>query len=370
MIHFKNLVAIKDINHYKKGEIIYTPLQRGVAKLYFVLSGQVAAIQSPSTPPIFTKSEGDYFGEDYFLLNQTPNHTVLSLSESIIASVDKESFDHFCKNNASIVFELMADLHTKNYVPISNTNIFRTESINAIFPAKHKDYDVPYPDTHDQYLIPVEMTCPHCHSKITGTEQRFSLLRQKNQLGCDLHREYFNFTPEWHDVLTCPNCLFSGLISHWNAHTRVRDELPSQLTTLKNDFTLDFSKIESINTVFASYYLAILCSAAYKDNEQILAKLWRNLSYLYQQVEDETMYHHATEKAYYYYKEFYTNIETTPNNTQTLCMINGSLAKELGLLEEAYQFLYEAKKIKDGKAAYIQLIEREIYEIRELRKQQ
>ncbi len=395
MLDLKSLNGVNEFHRYSKGEIIFSPTNHEKGRLYLLMSGKAIALDNPSAPypkQIFIKKAGEYFGEELFFNNIIPPYTIIAMEDCVVAHSDKEYVLSFFMQNPNIFYEFLVSLYnrvprTEEYDPNLHTDskkelptpsIPAKESITeetleqctSLFPDGHKMYNVTYPTTHDQFLITIQFDCPNCKSKFDVLWERTSLLRLKNAVGCDLRKEYIDYVSEWHEVVTCPHCLFSSLSSNWKDYSNIREPLKATLIELSEDISVDLTAISNINSVFTAYYLALLCAPAYKTHLQIVARLWKNLAYLYEEVGDSEMVLYSKKKAYESYKDYYVNSDVSQKVNQTLCMVLGTLAKENGFLEDAYHFLYEAKINKTGMALYERMIDDELYEVKKLRKKE
>jgi len=128
---------------------------------------------------------------------------------------------------------------------------------------------------------------------------------------------------------------------------------------------LDFEAERDINFVFMSHYIALLCSEGYLSiGKQIRAKLWGNLSWLYEDVGDEGMEKFASNKAAQAYEMVYTETNLTPVQEQVTCLSIAGMQFRAGVDRNMKKFLFTAKTSKMGDKTYAKLAEDFMYEIR------
>jgi uncharacterized protein (DUF2225 family) len=101
--------------------------------------------------------------------------------------------------------------------------------------------------------------------------------------------------------------------------------------------------------VFAGYYLAILSApVCFYEHQRITARLWRNLSRIYDDCSDENMQMYALKRSLDEYMYSYSHFDIGGKNLQQLCYVIGELHYQLGAYEEARRFLYTAFTNKEG----------------------
>jgi len=131
------------------------------------------------------------------------------------------------------------------------------------------------------------------------------------------------------------------------------------------ELNLNLEEPRDIEQVFASHYLALICSNGYEKKKQIDAKLWLSISWLYSDVNDVEMERFAVEKALEYTDIYYSECDLSPEARQVALMILGTLARKLNNYNDSILYLSKAITVPTGKSVYKRLIELEIDEIRE-----
>ena len=117
--------------------------------------------------------------------------------------------------------------------------------------------------------------------------------------------------------------------------------------------------------MFTSHYLALLCADGYLSFAiPLRAKLWGNISWLYEDVEDKEMELFAAEKAASAYEEVYSGTRLTPVQEQTTCLSIAGMQRRAGIDRNIKKFLYQVKIAKMGDKVYVKMAEDLMEEMR------
>jgi len=167
----------------------------------------------------------------------------------------------------------------------------KTASDGGIFPEGHKHY---FGITRPEYTSLVflkEYECPLCKKSFTDFRVFRSKLFESTPVRFDLRRFYTGFMTEWYDVITCHNCFFSTFHNYFTEPKPIQKvKFENELANARAAIHIDFSAGRDIEFVFTSHYLAMVCAEGYLSmGRSIRAKLWGNLSWLYEDIEDDEM---------------------------------------------------------------------------------
>ncbi len=371
---------------YEADRVIFNRKSKPVDALYIVLVGEVAIFQSESSRPGDSAqivSPGNFLAPERFFSATSPTRFYKATTDTILLKISSENVGQFLMDNYQITTKLIIELAKKFAEENSKRSEFEDMLSSAgllkqqknsslpfesgIFPNGHKQYNINAPAEYRNHITESSFICPSCKTNFKGTKQLTMTFKQKGTVGCDLRRHYHDFLPAWYDVQTCPECLFSFLETFYQSGGIIKQDLKNTLQQLKPSINLDFGVGRDVDAVFTGYYLAIICAESYRAKHQILARLWRFLSWMYEAVYDEQMEQFATEESYKKCLEYYEHEELAEEAKQTLFMISGTLAKKLGRFDEALRHLGNAKFCKTDKPVYKKLIELEIEDIREKR---
>jgi len=236
----------------------------------------------------------------------------------------------------------------------------------GIFPAGHKHYEGITKPEYLPLVFPKEYKCPFCKASFKDVRVFRSKLYESTPMRYDL-RKYFNdFQTEWYDIITCRVCYFSTFHTYFTDPKPVQKaKIETSLVTAKSEVSLDFDAERDIDFVFTTHYLALLCSDGYPAmGKQIRAKLWGNLSWLYEDMENKEMEKFAAEKAAEAYEQVYTESRLTPIQEQITCLSIAGMQYRAGIDNNLKKFLFTAKTLMAGDKTYAKLAEDFMYDLK------
>jgi len=236
----------------------------------------------------------------------------------------------------------------------------------GIFPPGHKFYTDVEITINDKLIFPKEYNCPFCKKAFTDFRVFRSKLYESQPMRYDLRKYFTEFSTEWYDILTCHSCLFSTFHTYFTDPKPIKKaDIEGEIASARAEVHIDFTAPRDINYVFTSHYLAMICAGGYPAmNKQIRAKLWGNLSWLYEDVKDEEMEKYCAAKAAEAYEQVYTESRLTPVQEQITCLSIGGMQHRAGLDSNLKKFLFTAKTMKTGDRLYAKLAEDFMYELK------
>jgi len=243
----------------------------------------------------------------------------------------------------------------KAKTPVQNQVIAQT----GVFPPGH----IKYPGiTRPEYLplvFPKEYKCPYCKAAFRDFRVFRSKLYENAPMRYDLRKYFSDFQTEWYDILTCRTCYFSTFHNYFTDPKPIQKaKIESTLAAAKKEVSLDFDDERNIDFVFTTHYLSIICSDGYPAmGKQIRAKLWGNLSWLYEDVENDEMAKYAAAKAAEAYEQVYTESRLTPVQEQITCLSIAGMQHRAGIDNNLKKFLFTAKTLTAGDKTYAKLAE-------------
>lgn len=244
------------------------------------------------------------------------------------------------------------------YVPLSN---------DSLFPEGHGSYANITREEYKALVFPKDYTCVRCKTSFKDYRVFRSKLYECELMRYDLRKYFRDFQTEWYDILTCSNCLFSTF------HNYVTDGKPIQKAKIEESLskaqsfaTIDFSSERNLDYVFNSHYLALLCSEAYPAaGKQIRAKLWGNLSWLYEDIGESELEALAAANAADSYELVFTETRLTPVQEQiTLLSIAGMRYRTGATPDDIKKYVFNAKTMSMGDKTYAKLADDFLYELR------
>ena len=243
------------------------------------------------------------------------------------------------------------------------------ETIQAgsiLFPEGHKHYPGITKPAYLRLVYPKDYTCPVCKKTFKDYRIFGSKLYESAPMRYDMRKFYTDFQPEWYDVITCRYCYFSTVHSCYTESRPVlKQKIEQELAAARASILLDFDAERDVDFVFTSHYLALLCADGYLSFAiPLRAKLWGNISWLYEDVGDEAMELFAAEKAATAYEEVYTGTRLTPVQEQTTCLSIAGMQRRAGIDRNIKKFLYQVKIAKMGDKVYVKMAEYLMEEMR------
>jgi len=380
--------------------------------MYILLSGRVDVYKASAaggTQSVGSLLPGDAFGGREFFTD-VHDSTYTAGAESDVFVITEASFNDLSWARPDILFEVMRAA----YVPlrkmsaaeraaqvllatapepapavktagqakakpiiVGETEVLETEptvvgvpislpSDEGIFPEGHKLYPGVSRPEYSKLVFPKDYTCPYCKRSFNDYRVFRSKLYESTPMRFDLRRYYTDFQTEWYDVITCSNCLFSTFHNYFSEPKPVaKQKIEDELSNARTSVTMNFGGERDIDYVFTSHYLAILCSEGFLSvGKQIRAKLWGNLSWLYEDLEDEEMARFAASKAAAAYEAVFAESRLTPVQEQITCLSIAGMQYRAGEDRNMKRFLFTAKTSRMGDRTYSKLAEDFMYEIK------
>jgi len=382
--------------------------------MYILISGRVDVFRASAAGGTQTAGSilpGDVFGGREFFTDAS-DHAYTAGVDSIVYLITEESFDDLSWSRPEILFEVLRAA----YMPLKKVSGSQKTAIAAgtqdivskqkkgvipevkgalgaetktakqpkalsaqeivdehsamltdtgLFPEGHNLYPgITKPD-YSRFIFSKEYDCPFCKKKFTDFRVFRSKLYESSPMRYDLRRYYTDFQTEWYDVITCPYCLFSTLHNYFTDPKPIQKvKFENSLTAARSSILLDFEAERDIDYVFSSHYLAMICSEGYLSlGRQIRAKLWGNLSWLYEDVGDENMAKFAAVKTAEAYEAVYAETHLTPVQEQITCLSIAGMQHRAGVDRGLKKYLFKAKTVKMGDRTYAKLAEDFMYEL-------
>ena len=232
-------------------------------------------------------------------------------------------------------------------------------SENQIYPQGHKHYPGVTKPEYAKLVYKKDYTCPYCKKQFNDFRIFSSKLYESAPMRFDLRRFYKDFQSEWYEIITCRHCYFSTVYSYINESRPVlKPKIENELAAARALILLDFEAERDVDFVFSSHYLALICADGYLSYANPLrAKIWGNLSWLYEDVGDKEMEIFAAGKAATAYEEVYSSTRLTPVQEQTTCLSIAGMQRRAGIDKDLRKYLFQVKTSKMGEKAYIKLAE-------------
>ena len=215
--------------------------------------------------------------------------------------------------------------------------------VGELFPEGHGSYTLPINTGDRFYLMEKGYDCPICKHGFRALKVRSSRLIPEGS-DPDLRTRYKGVEPLYYDIATCPNCLYSAPDDLFAKPDNPKAEGPSALTSLKAAGKLHFELERDTTSIFAGYYLALLCAPAFFPRHpltipNLLLKLYR----LYQDAGDEKMAEQLAKLTLDAHLQVYQSTTLTTSQEQQIQLLLAELSLRLGDLRGARQFFFKVK---------------------------
>jgi uncharacterized protein (DUF2225 family)/CRP-like cAMP-binding protein len=393
-----NLSVLKNITRVKKymqGSAI--PCNSSGDALYIVLTGEAEVYlnyRKQNQELIAKYGPGDFFGEAPLFLGKNAHVTVLAATDVFALPLNKYNALAFMKDEPEMAFELMKALCERSEnvkaayeklagrpwaesLPATKKPSAEGRSKTAsakpaptaaakpasaqvapvqraplpadfsLFPEGHGKYQLPMGSNDRDHLFEKKMTCPICKKTFAALRVKSSnLVLEKTD--SDMRSRYTGVEPLYYDVITCPHCLYSALTDSFDHPDKPGAPLPEELKALQGT-GLMFGTAMDTDSVFAGYYLALICAPVYFSKHGFAtAKLLLKLSRVYQDCGDKQMEDTTAKRALDAYMYVYLNIEVPPAQDQQLCLIIGELYLKQNDLKNARDYFFKAKINRSG----------------------
>ncbi len=403
----KNLARAKK---YPKGSVI--SCSGNLAAMYIVLKGEVGLYSEYSgrkQVQVRTISSGEFYDDDVLLLDRSISMTAVALTDVIALPVYKNNAIAFLRDEPEMAFELLQAMcsrmeavkayetvsgqpfsENKQLQPVQPAQPVEEKSVKsaavipaptnvpkevastplplhfALFPEGHGNHPLPMNSADREHLLEKGYECPVC-------KKEFKAIRIKNSqlvlesTDKDMRNRYKGVEPMYYDVVTCPHCLYSALADMFSNPDKPNAEQLKQLQTFKAEANLRFGREMDTATVFAGYYLALLCAPiCFFKPRMAIAKLLLRLSRIYQDSGNAAMEEETAKKALEAYMAVYLNEEISEGQEQQLCLVVAELYLKQNDLTNAKNYFFRAKMNRNGSALVKDHAERRLLDIRDI----
>ncbi|MDR2933014.1 MAG: DUF2225 domain-containing protein [Oscillospiraceae bacterium] len=406
MLSFNALMRLPIAKKFPKGTVIVAGGSAGADEMYVLLQGEAGVFKNYRTPEelqIDTLGEGTYFGETAFLIGKAFPSSVVAMSDCSALVIDRKNapgvfakqpdlaimiMEGICRKLDTVTgsYEKLLDVVRGGPViptaaptppqaqapqpePAKPKTVTAPSKSSSLFPEGHGHYSLEMDNDNDEYLYEQKLTCPVCGHVFANMTVITSKLRREGTDN-DLRVHYKDIEPLYYDVITCPACCYSAMTESFpEGSKRWLGRITDAVKSFKDDMAIKTGRERDAFTVFAGYYLAILCAPiCFDDHQLITASLWQKLSRIYTDCHDDAMYDYATRQALDEYKYSYERFNISDKQMQQICYIIGDLYQRVGDLDNARNFFFLAKSNRAGTTALARQSDMRLDEIKELKK--
>jgi uncharacterized protein (DUF2225 family) len=360
------ILKLPGIKRFPKGNMITKEGDGSSDGMYIVLQGTVGIFKNYrmlNETQLSAVEAGSFFGEMNLFLGTGRESTAVAMSDVIALEITRANVLEIFSKQPEITYTLMQGLCKRIEALNTSNQVLNTEAKrdslskplisggSPLFPEAHGNYILPIDNSPSELLFEDTVKCPMCGHKFPNLTVLVSKLVQDSR-DDDYRIRYKDVEPMYYEVVTCPSCLYSAmadLFKDIEVTKRMTESLRDTLSPYLGSIEILTGADRDTFTVFAGYYLAILgAPQCFYEHQRITARLWRNLSRIYDDCSDERMMTYALQKSADEYLHSYSHFAIEGKNMQQLCFVIGELKYKLGDLLKAREFLYSAMVNRDG----------------------
>jgi uncharacterized protein (DUF2225 family) len=321
--------------------------------------------------------QGSFHGELSLFQGHEQGETLIALTKVIVLVINRKNVSEFFTRQPDMAFQIVEGICKK--LAEANAELAKLgiggEELepsrrSSLFPEGHGSYTLQlYNNTEGVYAA--KTTCPFCGFTFDNLMVLQSKLRVE-KTDPDLRVRYKDMDPLYYEIATCPNCFFSAAAAQFEGVSRrFADAVNQKVGPYKLEMYIRTGTERDTFTVFAGFYLALLCApVAFDDHQLITANLWLKISRLYKDCDEAKLHLYAVKKALEDYEYAYQNLKISEKQSQQLCYLMGDLYYQLGDLDRARNFFFTAKSNREGSAMMKRQADVRLEEIRELKRTQ
>ncbi len=379
MLNLQVLNNVSRAMKYAQGTVMNT---QGDNLMHIILHGEAGIVASSADGHSLTArlGPGDFFGETALFLGADAPGSIIALTDIITLPVSRQAANDFFKDEPAIAFEICKALCSR--LPQDNqasaapaapsTGVEKADEDTqaqsgcfTLFPEEHGLYSLSIDNSDREHLMERAINCPLCKQSFSFLSIRPSKLAVEST-DSDMRPRYKGIEPLYYDVITCPHCLYSALSDQFDTPKTPKPAFQDDLKAVKESCGIDFSAGVTTDTVFAGYYLALLCAPnCFPKHQLVTAKLLLKLSRVYQDCADNMLESRTARQALDTYMFIYQNLEIPVEQEQQLCMVIAELSAKMGETRQAKDFFFKIKINRSAAPLLRRQAESRLYDLRE-----
>ncbi|MGI6404571.1 MAG: DUF2225 domain-containing protein [Oscillospiraceae bacterium] len=384
MINLNSLLKMTGVKKYSQGAVIAREGDSSTTELYILLHGNAGVYKNYKMPGevlLGTLTAGDFFGEMTLFTGKTRAETVVALTDLIAIGINRQNIGELFSNQPELTFALIEKICKRlDALSQEHQNLLletgrlsqeaASSAASSLFPKEHGSYTLSLNHQSDCLYLDT-ITCPLCDNSFKQLSVISTKLRREST-DPDLRVRYKDIEPLHYEIVTCPSCLFSA---QGDSFSTVSKGLWSSVFQAVSPYSREKFKLKTGDqrdsfTVFAGYYLALICAPHCFDEHQVITgSLWQKLSRIYHDCGDETMVRYAVQQALKEFTYAYEHYTFNDRKDEQICFIIGDLHQKLGDLDQARNFFFQVKSNRAGTPLMRRQADIRLEEIREMRQQ-
>ncbi len=357
----KNLLAkYSKMREFKAGDQLYNYGEEA-DRIYFILSGLIRVYITNNKKEIEVQrnKNGSFVGKSAFTAAHYSSRAEIYLDSKILEfkvsdlrKIMKQNSNFASKmiNNLAQYIETLENINKINLPSISKIDekieaenkikktiaaekklkkekLFKQAASNIksnadFYLSGHGSYEKKADKEDEYYLYDKEIECPVCSHEMNIKKIRNSRLRIES-IREDLRPLYKNFNLYYYSILSCPNCFFTARRNDFydfskSRKKKIKNNFKSIIKEqLGNDFQIESNYPPDLNQVFDAHYLALKLYAYTDFYADKKAFLWRELSWIYEDLKEKKLAAKASLKALTNLEEFYFKEDTKSSKKES-----------------------------------------------------
>lgn len=379
MLNLQLLNNVATAEKFAQGKVISDGAD---ARMHIILHGEAGIlVHSAGRHALGERlSAGDVYGAAALFTGAKTSETLIALTDVVTLPVSTDNASDFFRSEPGIAFELCRELCERLQRGVADSSSYiatadkaagekadKTEECD-LFPKGHGEYSLFIDNADRTRLMERGITCPLCGQSFTILAVRQSKL-VADSTDDDMRQRYKGIEPLYYDVITCPHCLYSALNDLFDTTKKPLPALMDELSAIKAGCGIDFSQGVSTDTVFAGYYLALMCAPySFPKQHMIIAKLLLKLTRVYQDCGDAELEAATAKKTLDAYLYIYQNMSIPAEQEQQLCLLIAELSYKLGDIRQAKDFFFKVKVNRTAAPLFRRQADIRLFAIRETEK--
>ncbi len=197
---------------------------------------------------------------------------------------------------------------------------------------QHGNYPQVAPEEFQNYLYEKKIECPVCGNIFAAKKLRNSRM-QLEEFRDDLRKIYKDFKPAWYYIWVCDECFYAASRSDFQnvaegCEKKIREDFRNHVQE-KAEEKLEpkYSSPRNLNEVFLAYYLSLALYEFIECDHDKPAGSWLRLSWLYEDLGEDSLRETAACRAMenlkkFYYHEYSGGLSTAGEHKITLLLAN------------------------------------------------
>ena len=342
-----------NIARYPKGSVIAAANDPNIKNMFFILQGSAGVYKNfklGDEVMLKVLNKGDFWGEFALFLNVDYRESLVALADTVVLIITRRNLSEFLAAQPDVAVNIVENICRR--LSVAETELLKLTGAHGkpeasrgskIFPEGHGSYELPLTN-ENEVLQEESSTCPLCGHIFSILFLISSRLRL-DRIDPDKRTRYKEIEPLYYEVITCPSCFYSAQSDRFSTVSKkLSDGVNKKIGPYKLDMYVKTGLERDTFTVFAGYYLAVLCAEVCFDQYQMIAAgLWQKISRLYQDAGDNNLLLYASQKSLDNYLYSYEHFNISPQHMPQYCYVIGDLYARTGDIENARKFFYMAK---------------------------